>query len=198
MTNQLVETARRFEASLTAATEVQSPYLVARNQIMLGLAAVANGDARTAITHFEEALSFFSETDDRFHTAWATRSLGRAQFALGELDDARWNYLRGLGLYRDVRNLPGIGQSLSEISALESALGRHSEAMRLAGAVAALREATGAAPPLPAVDTIPSPTELEKSARRVIGDEAVDTALVEGRHMSVHEAVAFAERLSEA
>ncbi len=187
----------RFESSLAEAKRVGSSDLVARNQIMLGITAVAAGDPHAAVPHFEEALSFFREVDDRFHLAWTIRSLGRAYVALGRLEAGREAYLEGLLIYADVRNLPGIGQGFSEIAALESSSGHHIEAMRLAGAALALRDSIGATPPLPNIQRALyiGLDDAEASAREAIGDGAVDAALAEGRHMTVDETVAYAAEL---
>lgn len=188
MRNQLSDARGRFEASLEVAREVGLPHLIARNQIMLGILAVSTGDPSSAESYFEQAVRFFGQSGDRFHVAWATRGLGSARFALGQIDEARSAYLQGLRLYSEVRNLPGIGQSLREISGFESSQGNHIAAMRLAGATAALRETIGVSAPIPDIIQI----DVEGDARKAIGDGAAEDAFEEGRQLAVEEAVAFA------
>jgi tetratricopeptide (TPR) repeat protein len=166
---------------------------VARNQISLGIAAVATGDPEGAIPLLEHALAFFRQEGDGFHTAWATGALGHVYLALGRLEDAKSAILETIRLRGDVRNLPVIAASLNEVSGLESSAGRHVEAMRLAGAADAMRDDIGAVPPLPFIAL----NEVETTARQAIGDEAAERALAEGRRMTVHDAFSYAVSLME-
>lgn len=193
MTNQHQEARKRFEASMAAAKDAGASGLVAKNQIPLGIAATTSGDPHAAVDHLEEALNFFRQDGDSFHVAWATGALGKAYLALGRIDEARQASLDALQLRGAGRNVGIMGAGLNDASALASSAGRHTEAMRLAGAAETLREETGASAPLP----LRVQADVETTARQAIGDEAVDRALTEGRNMTLDEAIAYAVSIIE-
>ena len=59
------------------------------------------------------------------------------------------------------------------------------------GAAVRLKETTGASIPQAAI----ARREVEQVARQTLGDEAVATALAEGRRMTLDEAVEYAARV---
>ncbi|MGH3649584.1 MAG: ATP-binding protein [Acidimicrobiia bacterium] len=192
MNNDPQEARRRGEASMAGARRIGSPSLVARNQIVLGLAAMFDGNPRSAVSYFEEALEVFRESGDTFHITWAVGSLGQAYFELGELDKGRAAFLEALRLSASVGSLPVIGAGLRALSMQESSQGNHLEAVRLAGAAESLEEATGAASPLPLIVN----ADLN-AAREALGDGVVEVALAEGRRMTPQESVDYATSLVE-
>jgi predicted ATPase/class 3 adenylate cyclase len=191
--NDNVESRRRFEASLAFATELSNPNLVAKSQSSLGIVLVVGGEPATGLSLMEQAHESFQAAGDRFQMAWNLGQMGQAQRLLGHLAEGRARFREGLRMHLEARNLPGLGASFGSISALESDAGRHMEAMRLMGAARAVSSTTGASAPRLFLRI----EDVEEQARQAIGDEAVEQALAEGRNMSLDEAVAYAESLSD-
>ncbi|MGH8957059.1 MAG: ATP-binding protein [Acidimicrobiia bacterium] len=182
---------RQFEANLTLAREIENPDLVARNQLSLATAALSTDDTERGIALVQEALSFFRRVSDTFHLHWALGLIGQAYLLRGQQEAARGAYLEALQGVIDTKDLPLIGATLEEISALESSAGHHMEAMQLLGAVAELKESTGASLPRQAIPR----WDMEEAGRQAIGDEAVDRALAKGRLMTPDEAAEYATLL---
>ena len=191
MRQDAVEAHNRFQANLALAREIGNPHLVARNQLSLAIAAFVADDLHQGVIYSEEALTFFRAAGDHFHMSWALGLLGEGYRLQGDLQSGRQAYLEGLRVVTAVRDLPLIGATLEEVSALESYTGRHVEAIHLLAAAGRLKETTGA--------SLPSPTvtrwKVEDVARDAIGDDAVEAALAEGRRMTLEEAIEYATRL---
>ena len=182
---------RRSQTNLELAVTIGNPHLVARNQLSLANAALVAREPHLAARYGEEALTFFRAAGDHFHLTWALGLLGEAYRLQGDLRAGQQANLEGLRVVTDVKDLPLIGASLEEISAVESFAGRHVEAMHLIGAALRLKETTGASLPHPAMTR----WHVEDVARQAIGAEAVEVALAEGRGMTLEEAIEYATRL---
>jgi len=191
MRQDIGEGRRRFQANLALARKIGNPHLVARNQLSLSLAALVADDLHQAVMYADEALTFFRAEGDHFHMSWALGLLGEAYRLQGDLPAGRRAYLEALRVVTVVRDLPLIGATLEEVSALESSAGRHIEATHLLGAAIRLKETTGASLPLPSVTR----WRVEDVAKQAIGVEAVEQALAEGRKMTLEEAIEYATRL---
>jgi predicted ATPase len=182
----------RFEESLSVARRTGRADLVAKNQLMLGIALREAGDPSAAMPLLHEAVTFFRGANDRFQLAWGIGEIATTQHVLGHWPAAWDRFLEGLDLYAEARVLPGIGASLEIGAVFASAEGRHVEALCLMAAGAALRETTGATAPL----MLAPSRDVQQAARRVIGDEAVEHALAEGRRMTLDEAIDYARNLA--
>jgi predicted ATPase/class 3 adenylate cyclase len=193
MRGDLNASRERFRKSLAIARDVGRADLVAKSQLPLGITLREGGDPNAALSIFQEAVTFFRETNDRLQLAWALGEMATTHHAMVQGSAAWKGFLDSLGLFADARNLPGIGGSLEIGSLFESAEGRHVEAVRLTAAGAALRETTGAASPR----MFTPQRDVEDAARRVIGDEAVENALAEGRRMTLDEAIDYARNLAK-
>jgi predicted ATPase/class 3 adenylate cyclase len=187
------EAHRQFTASMNLASQVGRPDVVAWSQLALGVATAA-AEPLDALTLLGEALKSFQVEGDSFHTANALRGIAEANRRLGRHQAGRAALVEALSLFAEGRILPYIGATLEGIATIESSAGRHLEAVRVMGAVASLKETTGAAStPLTQMD----PRDVEGVARRALGDEAVDKALTEGRHMTLEKAVDYASHLAD-
>lgn len=187
MVNDAEKAQERFSESMAAAERAGVQSLIAKNKVSFGLNALMEGHPRKAVSLLEEALETFRDLDDRFHITWALGSLGQAYFDFGRLEEGRAAFIEAMEISSELRNLPVISAGLRALAMQESALGNHLEAATLTGAAEALQVATGAGSPLPTV--VNADMDL---ARDVIGEETVSKALVEGRGMSVDEAVDYA------
>ena len=193
MRGDLMEAHRQFNASMNLASRVGRPDVVAWSQLALGVATVAS-EPLEALTLLEEALKSFQAEGDSFHTANALRGIAEANRRLGRYQAGRAALSQALRLFADARVLPYIVATLEGFAAIESAAGRHLEAVRVMGAVASLRETTGAAsPPLTQMALI----DVEGHARIALGDDVVDKALGEGQHMTLETVVDYAGHLGD-
>ena len=182
-----------FEESLALARETGRTDLVAKSQLLLGIARREGGDPEAALPLLEEAATFFRDANDRFQLAWSLGEVATTHHMLGQRSAAWKGFLEALDLFAGARILPGIGASLEIGSVYASAEGRHAEAVRMMAAGTALSETTGAAAPLMLT---PPRRNVEQAARREIGDEAVDNALTEGRRMTLEESIDYARSLA--
>jgi tetratricopeptide (TPR) repeat protein len=181
----------RFEESLTMAHALGHHHLIAKNQLSLGVVRREAGDPTSALPLFEQALVAFRDVDDRFQLAWTLGEIATTRHMLGQRRAAWSAFVESLGLFADARILPGIGASMEVGAVFASSEGRHVEAVRMTAAAAALTETTGATTPL-----MLAVGRVEESARRVIGDGAVERALAEGRQMALGEAIDYARNLA--
>ncbi len=183
----------RFLNSLAIARDIGRDDLVAKSQLPLGISLREAGDPLSAVTLLQEAVTFFRETNDRFQLAWGLGELATTHHAMGQRSAAWTGYLEALGLFSDARNLPGIGATLDLGSVLASWEGRHTAAVRLTAAADKLRETTGATSPL----MFTPQRDVEDFARRTIGDEAVKSAIAEGRRMTLDEAIEYSRAIAD-
>ncbi len=114
--------------------------------------------------------------------------LAEAYRKAGDFDRARGFNREALQMYCDAGNPSGTGMVLEQIAALESDQGRHERAMRLQGAVSAIKESIGGGAPS---DLWHYPDVLAR-AEEAIGTDAARRALDEGRAMAIERAITYA------
>jgi tetratricopeptide (TPR) repeat protein len=161
---------------------------VADSTWLLAIVARLEGDTTKARARAEESLRLHREAGDRFGVTDALHVLGRIALAEGDLATAASGFLEALENDELVGNRTGMGIVLDNLAAKASAEGRHLQAVRLAGASQAIKEAAGGHAPPPFID-LPDPRE---AARQVLGEAAVNAAWEEGRAMTLEQALAYA------
>jgi predicted ATPase len=186
MRGDVAEARKRFERSLEAAVSVSRPDFVALSESSLGIVLSLAGDDR-AIDLLQEALAYFRASGNRFHIAWTLAELGSAELLLGRVEAGKSRIRESMEMQADAMNLPVIGAGMEAVAGLESRDGQHPEALRLMGAVEALRANTGAGAPR----LLTRSRDVVAAGRDALGDRAADVALAEGRSMSLDEAIAF-------
>ena len=174
-----------FQESLALARDVGRADLIAKSEHALGIALRQAGDVQTGLPLLERAVAFFRKGDDRHQLVWGLGEMAIAYHMLGQRQEAWAAYRETLDLVTEARNLPGIAASLELIAMFESSEGRHVEAARMAAAAAALREETGATGQLMSSAQV----DVTQVARGVIGEEAVELALADGRGLTLDEAI---------
>jgi predicted ATPase/DNA-binding SARP family transcriptional activator/DNA-binding CsgD family transcriptional regulator len=180
-----------WEESLALAREVGDVDRIGTNQMMLGFAAVAQGDYERARTVCEEALALSGESDSgvRWFVPESLVNRGLAELGQGEHERAAASFSEGLKLAREMGTKLSFPTSLEGMASLAGALKEGTRAARLWGAVEAARRDSGLAL---------SPTERAvhepylASARAQSGEEAWEEALIVGRAMSLEEAAEYA------
>jgi predicted ATPase/class 3 adenylate cyclase len=155
---------------------------------LLAIVARLEGDTPRARALAEESLRLHRSRGDRFGTTDALHVLGRIALAQGDLATAKSVYLEALEYDEQVGNRTGMGIVLDNLAAEASAEGQHLEAVRLAGASEAIKEAAGGHAPPPFID-LPDPRD---AAREALGEAAVEAAWAEGEAMTLEQALAYA------
>jgi DNA-binding CsgD family transcriptional regulator len=159
--------------------------------MLLGFAAVLQGDYERARTVCEEALALSGEGDSgvRWFVPESLVNRGLAELRQGEHEWAAVSFSEGLKLAREMGTKLSIPTSLEGMASLAGALKEATRAARLWGAVEAARRESGLAL---------SPTERAlhepylASARSQLGEEAWEEELIVGRAMSLEEAAEYA------
>lgn len=144
------------------------------------------GDHRAALPLLQEAVTRARERGDRFGLVDNLVRVAEAHRALDDHTAARAALLEALDEFDRSKITGGIPAVLQLMASSEAAEGRHERAMRLHGAAVGINDSLGGAELPPLVDDPVGPV------RNVIGDEATDRALAEGRAMSRDQAVAYA------
>ena len=121
---------------------------------------------------------------------WTNSAVGSASRELGELDTARSCFMETLQGLAPIGYRTAIAITLDNLAALETRLGHHIRALRLAGAAEALTEAAGGQVP-PEFADLP---DLRQAARASHPEERIAAAWAEGRAMSLDEAIEYARQ----
>ena len=177
-----------FRQSLALAEELGDRRSMARAHRGLGqLLGIARGNPAGAVPIFERSLVLAEEAGDRWEMNESVIAVGNGLRFSGDRDGAKRAYLHGIDLM--ATNRPTVTGLLFLLTALESEMGHHERVARLWGAAEAARDAAGAIAPPAAQRLIGDPVS---AARAIIGDEAVDQGLAEGRAMDHEAAIAYA------
>jgi non-specific serine/threonine protein kinase len=161
---------------------------------LLGDVAARQGDAGRAGGHFEASLAHARKVG-RWLAAWTAVHL--ANVLTEQHDHARVRALLGeaLATYRDAGDRQGIARSLEGCARLAATVGAAPQALRLAGAAAALRAAAGV--PLPPQERLTLDRHLT-AARAALGARAAGEAWAQGQSLPPAQATAEALALLEA
>ena len=181
-----------WQESLALAREVGDNYRVGRNLANLGHPALLQGDYERARAFSEEALTLADELGSAgveiIPSALVNRGL--AEVGLGEHDRAMGSFREALVMSQDMGTKPQVLEALEGMASLAGAVGEAIRAAHLWGAAEAAREATGIIAFSPGEWVLHEPHLV--AARSRVGEAAWEEALVEGRAMSLEEAVEYA------
>jgi predicted ATPase/class 3 adenylate cyclase len=183
------DAARLLEESKAIAHEIGDREGIAQADGSLGWLYMLTGDYDRSIAAEEAGIEAFRDLGNRFQVIDALATLGQAYRLRGDYGLARARYLETLSMLQESGSLPMISRTLFMLSSLEAAQSRHERATRLWGAAARLQEELGGAAWPETTMKIGDPVD---SARAAIGEDAVEKGLLEGRAMSVDEAIAYA------
>jgi DNA-binding CsgD family transcriptional regulator/Tfp pilus assembly protein PilF len=155
----------------------------------LGLTEILTGDLETACQCLEEALAIFRILEDRPGIAVALDNLGVVALRRREHDLARSHCEESLVIARDLGDRYRASFVLETIAGLAAAQGQPERALRMVGAVAALRESIG----LVVTPAWRDRVEADLApARRALDATAAATAVEQGRAMSLDQAISYA------
>ena len=152
----------------------------------LGLVALQQGDSAGARTYFEEVLSIARETGDDEHIADALAHLGTVALHGSDYSQAATLYQQSLVLYRELGDKAGIVEDLAGLAGVASLTGQSERAVRLFGAVEALREVSGITMlPLPRADY----NQAVESIHAHLDEATFAAAWEKGRAMPLEQAI---------
>jgi predicted ATPase/class 3 adenylate cyclase/DNA-binding NarL/FixJ family response regulator len=177
------------EESLALVREVGDTSGIAASLSNLGNIAFEQGDYVTARALREEGLTLMREVGDTSGIAADLGSLAEITLEQGDYVTARALYEESLTLLRGLGNTWGIAASLEGFAAVSSVQGHAEQALRLAAAAAALRQAISA-PLSPAEQA-----QLERwlvLARQALSETTRTAAWEAGRAMTLEQAIASA------
>jgi predicted ATPase/DNA-binding CsgD family transcriptional regulator len=174
-----------FQQAVSLAREVGDPYLLSNTLGTLGETLVDRGETRRGRPLVDEALALMRKTGDLAGTHAAI--VRRAHAAIAEQDDSlAADCLReALRIGRELGDRYQLGEILEGVAQLAVRRGDVDRGLRLAGAAAGIRTATG---------FVGWPTDREwlAQAREALSSEAADQAWAEGARMRADEAVRYA------
>jgi eukaryotic-like serine/threonine-protein kinase len=96
----------------------------------IGITLGDQGDSAAAKARFEEALSIFLKTDDKFSFAYFSMGLAYVLYNLGDLREAKANLEQSVRMDREIGDKRTMGYAMSELGLMLSASGDLAEASR--------------------------------------------------------------------
>ena len=180
---------RLLEEAL-ALIEPKRPYSVPHSFVYSwrGIIARARGDLATARVMHEANLTVGRYLKNRTTLGHGYAFLAAVDLAEGRVDDAFAHFSEALAYHLDLGDGWGLALDIEGFSAIAALRGRHADAVRLLGAVDALRERSAVA--LPASDAADRARRIALARSRV-GD-AYDTLYAEGRALSLDDVTRLA------
>jgi len=178
-----------LEESLAIRRELGVRRGVAHSLHQLGLVVQALGDQASAREMYEESLAIDRELGNCRGVASMLSCLGKLEFENGDLVTARSHLSESLAIHRELGDRLEITYCLEIAAPLAASQGAYHHAARLWGAAERLREEAGTPRP---------PSELPKyrqhvaDARATLVDDSFDAAWLEGRAMTMEQAVELA------
>jgi predicted ATPase/serine/threonine protein kinase len=186
--NDYRRAASLFQESLSLFRTIEDSLGIASSLTNLGEMAQYQGDYEQARLRYLEALDLFREVGDKREVATLLGNLGDVARCQGDYQRATALYAESLDLRHQVGEKASIAFSLEGLAHVARAELQMERAARLFGAAGALRESVGA--PLPPARRSDCDWSLA-AIRSLIGEEALSTALAEGRAMKLAQAVSF-------
>jgi len=177
------------ERSLVAAHEARDDWLIAWALHLLGLAAHIAADYHTARVRYEEALAIRQRLGFQEGIGICQHLLAMIAYREGDHAAALALTRNSVFALREVRAYWTIHNSLAVFATLAAALRQPQRAVRLAGATAAFGESVNVLP-IPLAEEML--VEALAAAHRELGDADYATAWVEGRAMTLEQAITYA------
>ncbi|MEA2515340.1 MAG: hypothetical protein QOJ59_4829 [Thermomicrobiales bacterium] len=155
----------------------------------LGYAALLRGDHERAVAHLEESLERYRRLDSKLGTGRVLIHLGRSLTERGQAAQALPLLREALDCNRETGNRWYLAEALEAFAAAAARLDASTQAARLWGAAAVLREVLGA--PVPPPDRARADAALA-AVRDRLGEADFAAALAAGRVLAPEEAASEA------
>jgi non-specific serine/threonine protein kinase len=178
-----------YEESLAIHRGLDDRRQVAILLVNLGDTALKRGELDRAVAFLEESLHVSRELGYKQNSGHAEGSLGEVARIRGEYDRAVGCFRRTLETFWELGDRRGVAYALESFAQTAASEGQAAAALRLAGAAGALRDASTLAL------TAPERAALERgldAARSALGPSGAERALIEGRAMTLAQAVEYA------
>ena len=181
-----------WEESLALAREVGDPNRVGHSLSNLGYAVLLQGKHERATVLSEEALELAHELGSAGVEIIpeALVNLGLAVLGQGDHERAVTSFKEALAVSQETERKPSVINALEAMASLSASLEEATRAAHLWGASEAAREATGVLLTTGERSLLHEPYLV--AARAQLGEATWEEALVEGRTMSLEEAVEYA------
>jgi predicted ATPase/transcriptional regulator with XRE-family HTH domain len=171
-------------AALVRATDVGWTLGVIVARRILGTLSVRRRDYIVGQTSLEASLTLARQSQVPWWTAETLVSLGKAALDHDDFERARRSLAEGLAIIRDLNDRFGLAGALEAFAWLAAVQGTGREALRFAGAAAALRDAIGT--PLPPAERPRLERQLAPG-RTALGERAAAEAWAEGQALPLQE-----------
>jgi tetratricopeptide (TPR) repeat protein len=152
--------------------------------------AVSQGNFERACQLTAEALELFRAIGDKDPAGWHLIDLAHFQLLAGNYVESRTASLESIQFFSELGDLISAAYGFAILSGAHAAQGHLARALRLWGAMAALLDSTGSR-----LWNIYSESIGDRwilPAKDVLGEEAFQAALSDGRTMSLREAIQYA------
>lgn len=156
----------------------------------LGAVAKACGDYQAAWSLFEEGLATYRELGDPWGIAISLSNLGSIASERADHPVAWALNVESLAIRRELGDRRGIAESLEGLACVMSALARPGRAAHIWGATGRLREEIGA--PLSPIDRGGHDVQVSAARAAMADDAAFELAWLEGRTMTLEQAIDYA------
>ena len=156
-----------------------------------GLAQLAStsGDLTKAIGLYQRSLAAFEAIGDRAEEARVLAEMAWAHLSADDPAAARRSFLDSVQAYNDVGSVRGIGTSMIGLAAVGAVEGRPRQAVQIAAAAEIFAREEGIVNVYS--EDVPGHGYVER-AKAELGTDDIDSAVQEGRSLSVKEALALA------
>jgi predicted ATPase len=134
---------RHYEESLPISRELAQPIDVAVTLNGLGHVATGLGDYDAARSLLEESVALSRSQGHPSEVIKALNGLGRLAYVQGDLEEATGRFAEALPLAQRIKHSRSTANSLEGFATVATARGQPERSLRLAGAAAAVRNATG-------------------------------------------------------
>jgi hypothetical protein len=152
------------------------------------------GDAPSAVTHANEALTITRRRGDILSECLALYNLAHAEIGLRAHDQARKHLIQAVALCQQTKDASNLSYVLDALAVLEFATGGRQRVVTLLGAAEALREAVSSAVYRWYAPDVELRHRTAAAARELLGDEAYQRAFDAGLSLTLDGAVELARR----
>lgn len=161
----------------------------------LGALAYRRGECERAVALLEESLLVKREREDRWGIASTLHHLGEVALVQGHHATARARYEDSLLEWLDIGDIWSTGMVLESFASLAQARGQSARALRILGAVFALRERLSPLCSTPL--RRPHQEHLLRSAEDALGRDKAAAAMADGRTLDLDAAVSYVRSADE-
>jgi predicted ATPase len=178
-----------YQEALALHRSLGNQAMEAKTRNGLGVLAVAQGDLGTARTHHEQALAIQRDLGDKSGIAFSLRELGAIVAEQGDVPTGCAHLAECMEILRELGDRQELAPAIEACACVAARAGQGERALQLAGAASALRDELAC--PISKSDEEVLQGRLA-GARKVLGAEASQRCMEEGRVLGVEQAIELA------